>query len=973
MHMENEELHSQLDFLQLYKDCLDQLSIKEENLSFAVDLIKPLMDSLLLGEYVPHIETEKNYLSPFLLHDKVHNIFYPYFYFKVEYENNQIRLSKDLPVMNNPALNFLSEIGVHIKEEFSSKDIPHCFEALQQLIIQMSALNKAELIPYFTFVDSSVLEWNTNYPFLNEYLFGNETNPKYDSLFKEVKDMDYEKELKENSFGFFAREQRVFQRVNNYLGTKVNISEQNIAENFLLKAIHTFYEKGETALLVADHQSIASLQLFLKDNDLDDFSMSWHSSSGKTLLDMFDQLDHRTVTPEQATLIRRHKEKQERYLSFEDKRKTSFEGLRHLYKNTFINAIAKENKPAELIDVDVRNYGMVDFEKDTRFFETLETLDSVKDTYISNHPYFGLTISDTRENHSNLQLLCINLISKIKQLKDYFSQFEYLEKYNLHFSSLRDFEKYQEEGRILSQYNGFPRKYFKIDTSQEENYNLTALKKAYQNVSSSQLMITNFCDKAIFDEDLKSLAMQYQEGGFFKKRNVKKILSKHIKVKRENDYDTLIRIIDTYVKAKNKVGEMLPKYCEIYGDSVMTMNGVVEIESNIDYIRQFRDFEKKYSGFTIDHPFIKRALKDKTFRLNALQNLEEGKVYFENIHQSLNEYIGCYRDNNNNYIYDMSLEELIQKLSKESMLSYDLFHQYISFREAQTNSSVLLQVVLRRYMVKQLPLTTLQKDYTYSFIYHIYQEGHNSFEPYHKDYTLIKKQYIESLYTEKNDLTLENYQAYSEAIQEHSNKDENVSLYEKLKEELEDNSLEKTIKIKALYLLSKCYPITLVSEDDLYAIPDDLFDNVVIIGGEKMDNMRLLSTYRVGKKRIFLYNGVSDKRIQGYHETKINKDNLYYKAFDYSSLPDYFLEKLKADCKEHNAELIFDDERYPLIINKDGRSYGILPNSLLTYDMDDRSMLELTRYLARFQNVYLITFDIYAYLFDDEKIFDFIK
>jgi hypothetical protein len=36
-------------------------------------------------------------------------------------------------------------------------------------------------------------------------------------------------------------------------------------------------------------------------------------------------------------------------------------------------------------------------------------------------------------------------------------------------------------------------------------------------------------------------------------------------------------------------------------------------------------------------------------------------------------------------------------------------------------------------------------------------------------------------------------------------------------------------------------------------------------------------------------------------------------------------------------------------------------------------MLELTRYLARFQNVYLITFDIYAYLFDDEKIFDFIK
>ena len=73
------------------------------------------------------------------------------------------------------------------------------------------------------------------------------------------------------------------------------------------------------------------------------------------------------------------------------------------------------------------------------------------------------------------------------------------------------------------------------------------------------------------------------------------------------------------------------------------------------------------------------------------------------------------------------------------------------------------------------------------------------------------------------------------------------------------------------------------------------------------------------------------------------------------------------------ARLVLDDERYPLIVEKNGHNYGILPNNLLTYDMDDRTMLELTRYLARFQHVYLIIFDIYAYLFDDENIFDLMK
>lgn len=125
---------------------------------------------------------------------------------------------------------------------------------------------------------------------------------------------------------------------------------------------------------------------------------------------MFDQLDHRTLTSEQMTMVRHHKEKQERYLSFEDKRRTSFEGLKHLYKPSFIDVVAKNHRPKEIIDLNVENYGVGDFEKDISFFETLEKLDSVKDTYISNHPYFGLTLDDSMENHHNLQLLCINLI-----------------------------------------------------------------------------------------------------------------------------------------------------------------------------------------------------------------------------------------------------------------------------------------------------------------------------------------------------------------------------------------------------------------------------------------------------------------------------------------------------------------------------------------------------------------------------------
>ena len=135
----------------------------------------------------------------------------------------------------------------------------------------------------------------------------------------------------------------------------------------------------------------------------------------------------------------------------------------------------------------------------------------------------------------------------------------------------------------------------------------------------------------------------------------------------------------------------------------------------------------------------------------------------------------------------------------------------------------------------------------------------------------------------------------------------------------------------------------------------------------------LLSAYRVGKKVLFLYDQDHiDKRIVGYHESRINKESLYSKIIHYENLSPAFLEKFRSDCNDEGLILEENSSQFPLIIHDREKDYGILPDVLLTRDMDDRSIDELSKYLARFEHLHLIVLDTFSYLFGDRKISDFL-
>ncbi len=195
------------DFLQLYKEAFSELTIDKSVIKASnLHIETPQMISFLSAESIPLI-CKENFLSPFVLHDIQNDVYYPVFFFLIDNVSSTfIVRNKNLPYMNTAAFSYLADYGVFIKEDFSTSDIANCFSMFQNKLAEMMLMDKMELIPHLSFHSEKTIEACSNFPFLKDYVFGSDFDlkyHKYDSLFREVKQADIEKKLKDDSYGFF--------------------------------------------------------------------------------------------------------------------------------------------------------------------------------------------------------------------------------------------------------------------------------------------------------------------------------------------------------------------------------------------------------------------------------------------------------------------------------------------------------------------------------------------------------------------------------------------------------------------------------------------------------------------------------------------------------------------------------------------------------------------------------------------------
>ncbi len=961
----NQDNQNNLDLLQLYKESLSQLTVEKreiENINESVEL--SMMKSFMKGEKIYCIK-EKNFLSPFLLVDLLNDTYYPFLFFRVKEEGNTLAYEKSLPIINQAALLFLDEAALLFDSRISLEDIEVIYTRLNNQIVKSMMTDRIRLIPYLCFRDEKTIESNRIFSFLRNYIFGFKDDEKYDALFKETEDHKTEERILQNTFGFFGKMERVYKREEAYHGSSLSVTEPSILEAFLLRTLFNNEKKKESTLILTRPEEKNLIFGILEKYHLRHFIGEMKYRDDEEIVSRLDEIDSESITAEERKKIFFAHMKKERLLSFVNKKEEAYLPLKPFCNVEYLTKF--HNEKSYLLNLDLSHYTEMDAKRDENFFSVLNGLSTIRNSYVANHPYYGLTCSYERENYSKLQLILINLIKYLKEMIQKVKEEDFIRKYELKVSSMRDFAYLLECGRLIMQYNGFPRRYFRFPFEEEEKYPLLTLKKAYQAVSSSTLMLKNLCQPSFFECDLNGIYQGLSSAKRRMKKRAQKELLPYLKMKGNFDFETFTYLLKTYLEAKEKLSTLLPVYQGVYGESILTMNGLVEIESNLEYVRKFLSFSKEHPSFNIDHPFIKRALRERDFRMNSIRILEEASQIYDHIKENLTKYICFYRDIPNDGLYDLSFEELKEKFAVENMNTYEEFMEYVSFIKAKSEASELLSIIINRYIRKKRVLSTLQDDFSYSILYTAYQNGKDNFKPYEKDYRMIRKDYFSSLFENQDTIALEMKSEYQKRIQWLRN-DKIPELKKRMGDGLSSHNRAEDKEAKKILASSKVAYVA--STDDLYFIDDDLFDHVLILNSIEFSPLHLLSAFRIAKNRIFVnYKKDMDRRTQTYHDTILSRNNLYNKVIPFSSLPNDFLSYFEEEMKKKGYEIRKNDERYSFILQKGKEEYAIFPDVFLNHEIDIASIFELETYLVCFEGIQLILLDTFGFLFEKEKSF----
>lgn len=904
------------DLLKLYKDSLVRLTLeKEKAKSIDQNIYLPLMRGFLLGEEIPFV-CEKEYISPFLLHDLVTDSYYPFCFFKIERTSStSIKRSISDFCCNSAALISLKENGISFHENSMSLDIGNLYSYLQEKISSQMLMNKFEWIPYLMQCDKDYIEYSSNFEFLNDYIYNftfDGKYKKYDALFKEIKEDSIEKKIESESFGCFSSLKRAISQADAYTGVKVRVLEPALLDafvnSFLLK------KKKEKILFVSkdkkELKSLFSSSVFMKLACKED-----------------------VIFQIKETEAIQHERRKRQLLSFENKREECYSFMKQFKDEAYLEELPE--KKTQLIPLDFSGYTKEDYIRDKDFFSLLDSLNSLKNSTLLNHPYYGLYANKDKTDYDALQLLLMKLVKEIEELISALNDNEIFKRYNLSYRSLSELSVLIEDEKILSRYNGFPKKYFTIQPDMENKYPLSYLKHSYQSLSSSKLLISNFCKEDIFSIDLKKYISYYESKNIIKKTLARNKILSYVKEKKDTDLNSLVRVLKSYLSNEENLKNLLPLYVQIYGDSITNMNGVVEIESNISYINQVREYQKRNPSFDLEEPFYKRCFKDKDFRISFISFMEDISKKYNVLCQDMKTYQTYYREIAASYFFELSFDNLLFKFQAERLYRYDDFREYCLFCEKKREASSYLNLAIQRYRRQNISLASLKDNFIYSLVYFFYQKSKESFKPFEEDYKKIKQQF------------------YADSKNEKEYQDSN--LYNAFKE----NSMIDALKI--------------VSKDELYSFKEDEFDYILIFDSSNFTNEEILSCYRISKHHIFIENNTfQDKRILGYHENVLTLDSLLRRELQFSSLDERLLSLLKEDCKSKGISLQVNGKDFPLSFTYKNHRYGLLLDVLLTPDMNPEDIMELRDFLSIYEDMTLIVLDTYSYLFKDETIFDFL-
>ena len=918
-----------------------------------------------------------SFFCPAFLIDKENNKRYPILFFKTnKYEiQNNIYIEKEidtLPIYSFVFDEFLKNNNISLEKESRLLDIPSFLFSLKSSI-ESKGLSNNLIIEYsLSFYSSTEILYHSIYNSLPQLSNIDLVSTKYHGFIKKLYDEEIEDKIKkEQEDKFLSPLNIAIDSLDGYKSCKVIYNNDSDKEYFLSYFIRNDLVKNKSILFITKNKNeLDDLNNFLKNNNFDSYVYKY--SSFKPLNFKREDCLKRGKKDYSKAIEDKRRLNQERsdYLNLKIKKQSLYihptledDLQKLLYQSQF------EGIDPFVLDLD--DYSETDFENDVKFLKNINQYKSVLSMSIKENPLYGLSLSDKKENYDNLVLTISQACSKLLEFTEFLKNNNVVSFDGKEITNFRQFLELGKDMDVLSEYNGFPKRYFKNGEDEEDpNFRLEDLKNLYKAVSSSRLMVENLFDSKIYQQDIDKLVSDFENGSIFKKIEVKKILKGYLKTDTTTtDYNLFIRILKHYRNAITILNVNLPYYQELYGDSVSNMNGVIEIESNIKYLRKFKMRGKYNPAFKFDTPRIKKAIREKEFRFDIIDTYKEARKIYDEYILLMNKYIGYFIDDKKDYL-GIEFSKIYEEFLRKQNITYSMFSEYASFKSDLEKTSIQLQLKIREFTVQNKKISLFKNQYLLSLYYGIYLTAEKSFKE-DKELKEISRRYFKDI----DKIPTIRKEMFNRDIDDSINNllDNQTELINNTVKNINGTSISNEDIKNTYYLYNITHPICIANIDEISNSYSDQFDIVVIYDSKNIDTLSLFGMIDCGKEVLFLNpQSNNDVRLQGYNENSINSDRMYLNHFKFNNIPYDFIEYVKGKAPEYGFDLIIDDPQFKWILqdkNNPNNRYILVPDVCVS-SLYKESLSQLREYLQAYKKLKMIDFILFEALFEKETFIE---
>lgn len=951
-------------------DIANLLQQAKSVLSFEGEVSHPLSDDelqlLLDGRTLKVNEEILEYVSFYALYDVEYDTYYPFFYVPVKKDNDSFSIAKMIPYLNTMAEEFLDYIGLNTPT-FTAYGTRKGLSELGSEIEKKKIANRIQIVKALNFLSAESLQLCRLYPDLVKMNANNEDKGQFESIFFHENTKDKADRLKDiDGESLFSRQIRAMNRLDTFHGAKVSYQDDYIRNHFIDNFLHHYLSQNKSVLFVMNEVRYEEAKQAYSDIKLNDFIFEYRRLKPSDYQAEQVQYHYEEPMKNGEIIFSKFREAEDHFDELAFERMKNF-----VYPEKLIHDVLSidDENLMNIYDLklDTRDYHESDYEQDETFLNMLQKKPSVRDSFILNHRYYGLSVGSKRSNYDSIQLLVIALNGEIRNFFNAITNQPSLVEYGWTVSTLGEYKELQKNIRILRGYNGFPKKYFKTNYTKDIIYKLDNLKQLYQAVSSSRLLVSNLCYENIYIADLGKMIALYK-GNFLQKWKAKGIIKKYLRTTKKIDYKVVFRILEAYLDAQERLKAALPKCIEEFGNSVMTMNGVVEIEANIRYIKSFNERTEEMEDFTMDEPFIKKWMNNKNFRLDMDDFFKERDTEFEKIQSDLKEFIAFFSEGPRNY-EDVEYTGLLRHFSRISLSTFDEFEDYALMKEAFENSTLTLQLAVRKYENMQRPLSDFAKAFRMSLMRGYFSRGKHTYLDCEDEFQECFSEFYSYLIDGKEIAKCKSYNNIAHYIVSYCNRDEFREEYCKIRDTLLSGQLNQKDRRELYRNHAKFYPITVVKSKDLGLIDDGVYDEVVVFDSKGLSDLELLNAYRAGNNVLILDAlDKTDTRTQNYHNTLLSRQAIFDRFFEKKKMTKRLIKIIEDEAKDMDFEFRTDMPNFPYIIASTkypGRYYGVLPDIMIPKTTSINEMRELRMFLIQ-ENILLVPFTT-LYFFTDQK------